>query len=276
MVSRYSVIQYVPNPISGERINIGVLAFDDDTVLVRFLSTWTRVYCFGTRSDVSILREFARSMRESVKSGLLFPGDKKNAEPNHLRLLTVAKGWINSIQFTEPRGSLDSVESLVESMAQTYLEECEHRTRLRDRQAAAQVTVSSIRNLLKQKFGDDRAKELLRTDYELEGVYKPHKFDAAVANGKPFFAAHGISFEVKTTETVMDSLAWMIVDVKKQLPDVPLAVIALPPKNDTADLRRWMNLYKETTHTYKALGAQVLEERQVDPWISQQLEAIEV
>jgi Protein of unknown function (DUF3037) len=28
MASRYSIIQYVPNPIADERINIGVLAFE--------------------------------------------------------------------------------------------------------------------------------------------------------------------------------------------------------------------------------------------------------
>ncbi|MGL4618228.1 MAG: DUF3037 domain-containing protein [Chroococcidiopsis sp.] len=29
MASRYSIVQYVPNPITDERINIGVVAFDD-------------------------------------------------------------------------------------------------------------------------------------------------------------------------------------------------------------------------------------------------------
>ena len=275
MVSRYSVIQYVPNPISGERINIGVLAFDDDTVLVRFLSTWARVNCFGTRNDVSALKDFAGSMKVSAKSGLLFPGDRKDETPGHQRLLKVAKGWINSIQFTEPKGSLEPVESLIEDIAQIYLKGREQRDKPRDRQAAAKVTVSSIRGLLEQRFGNDRAKDLLKTDYQLEGIHKHHKFDAAVANGSPFFAAHGISFEVKTTEPMMDSLAWMIVDVKKQSPDVPLAVVTLPPKGDTDDRQRLMNLYEKTTHTYEDLGATVLKEQQISVWVAQQLEAIE-
>lgn len=36
MVSRYSVIQYVPDPIADERMNVGVVVFNDDTVLCTF------------------------------------------------------------------------------------------------------------------------------------------------------------------------------------------------------------------------------------------------
>jgi hypothetical protein len=56
MTSRYSVIQCISNPIADERINIGVFAFDDETVRVHFLSRWDRVRCFGISEDISFLR----------------------------------------------------------------------------------------------------------------------------------------------------------------------------------------------------------------------------
>jgi len=37
MASYYSIIQYVPNPIANERINIGVLIFDEKEIKVNFL-----------------------------------------------------------------------------------------------------------------------------------------------------------------------------------------------------------------------------------------------
>jgi len=55
MVSRYSIVQYVPNPIADQRINIGVLAFDDNRVCVRFLSNWERVKRFGMEDIHNIL-----------------------------------------------------------------------------------------------------------------------------------------------------------------------------------------------------------------------------
>lgn len=276
MVSRYSIIQYVPSPVTGERINIGVLAFDNDTTLVRFLSSWTRVSCFGRHSDILTLKEFARQIRESVEKGLLFPGDTAGQAPKHERLLAVANSWFNAVQFTEPKGSLETVERLLEDVAQIFLKDAEPRLKPHDRQFAARVATSHIRSLLKQRFGSEGARELLRTDYPLAGNHKPHKFDVTVANGKPFFAAHGLSFEVQTPEVVTDSIAWMISDVKGHSPSFPLAVVALPPKPDTSDHRRLTKLYEATAHTYENLGAKVLEEEQMDSWVSQQLEAIQL
>jgi hypothetical protein len=275
MVSRYSVIQYVPNPVADERINVGILAFDDERVQVHFLSSWDRVRCFGQREDVSILKDFAQQMQAAAGSGLLFPGDPSGPAPNHERLLAVAHGWMNGIQFTEPRGSLASVDHLLEEMVQTYLLETDHRPKPRDRQFAARLATTHVRNLLKQQFDKDAVKDLLRTNYELSGHHKNHKFDVTVANGKPFFAAHGISFEVQTSEALMDSLAWMILDVKESRPEFPLAVVALPPRPDVPDHKRLMKLYDSTTNTYQELGAKVLDETGVDPWVSQQIEQMD-
>jgi Protein of unknown function (DUF3037) len=121
MTSRYSVIQYVPNPIAGELINIGVLISDEQEVRVHFLQNWERVRCFGMSEDIDMLKNFAHEMQEVMKKGLLFPGDYPSDLPAHERLMKVACGWMNGIQVTEPRGSLASVDQLLEDMTQTYL-----------------------------------------------------------------------------------------------------------------------------------------------------------
>ncbi|WP_008309080.1 DUF3037 domain-containing protein [Leptolyngbya sp. PCC 6406] len=279
MVSRYSVIQYVPDPISDERINFGVVAFDEDRVLVRFLAGWERVRCFGHRQDLPLLKDFARQMEASAKLGQVFPGDQPNGLPRHERLLKVAQGSMNAIQFTEPKGSLEPTENLLEDMAQIYLKEMEQQPKARDRQAAARITINIVRDLLIRQVGPEKAKGLLKRKYELLGRHQAHTFDVAVANGKPCFAAHGISFEVQPPETVRDALAWMIADVKESSPDFPLAVMALPPKQAIPDYDRLVKLYEETTHTYTTLGARVLEvlqgeEQQLSSWVVGQLERI--
>jgi hypothetical protein len=54
MTSWYSVIQYVPDPIAGELINIGLLVSDEQEVQVHFLQNWERVRCFGMSEDIDI------------------------------------------------------------------------------------------------------------------------------------------------------------------------------------------------------------------------------
>lgn len=121
MASRYSVIQYVPNPIADERINIGVIVFDEKIIKVHFLRSWERVKAFG-KEDIRFLRDFARRMGEASKNGLLFPNDDPNNGQSRVdRLRKVSRGWINSIQFTEPRGSLENVDSLFKEAINTYL-----------------------------------------------------------------------------------------------------------------------------------------------------------
>jgi Protein of unknown function (DUF3037) len=263
MTSRYSVIQYIPNLIADERINIGVLVFDDETVRVHFLSRWDRVRCFGISEDISFLKDFAHRMKQSVENGLLFPGDKPDGLPKHERLIEVSKSWANSIQITEPCGSLENVDALLDDVVQNYLfEPLPKKVKLRDRQAAGQIATSHIKKLLKQRYGDERAKELLRTDYALMGGSKmEHKFDVTVANGSPFFAAHGISFEIQTPEQASQ-------------PNFPLAVVALPPKPESLERERLEAIYQQTINTYEKYGASVLQEDQVESWVSESLKKV--
>ncbi|WP_085940253.1 DUF3037 domain-containing protein [Anabaena sp. PCC 7108] len=125
MASRYSIIQYVPDPITDERINIGVIAFDKQNIRIRFLKnwlSWKRVQIFGME-DIKFLKDFAHRMEKNVKEGYLFSEDNLNEVPYQERILKIAQEWINSIQITEPRGSLDSVDNLLEDIANTYLRE---------------------------------------------------------------------------------------------------------------------------------------------------------
>lgn len=273
MASRYSIVQYVPNPITDERINIGVVAFDDNDVRVQFLNNWSRVQAFG-REDIHFLRDFAKRMNFAASEGLLFPGDEPDGTPKHERLKKIARGWINSIQFTEPRGSLENVESLLEDIAQTYLVNLVSEKTKRNRQDAARITHSLIRKTLLSYNDRPALKEMLKNDFPVRGSHKKHKFDAVVANGQPYFAAHGISFEVQIPESLQDSLSWMIADVKESNPKLPIGIVALPPKQEWQDYEKLNKLYKTTISTYRSLGAEVLQENEVQPWASQTIDKL--
>lgn len=126
MISRYSIIKYVPNPINNECINIGVIAFNEDEVQVRFLSDWSHVQMFkGKDKSITFLKDFAGRMEIAVSKGLMFPGDEEDGRPRHERLDKIVKGWMNSIQFTNIRPSLASVSKLLDDCVEDFLVEPE-------------------------------------------------------------------------------------------------------------------------------------------------------
>jgi Protein of unknown function (DUF3037) len=274
MASRYSVIQYVPNPIADERINIGVLAFDEKGVRVHFLQNWERVRCFGRSEDIDLLKNFAHEMQEVTEEGLLFPGDRPSDIPAHERLLKVAHDWTNGIQFTEPRGSLVSLEQLLDDLVKNFLLDPEKKQKLRDRAMAARITVSMVKEVLGKRLGEEQAKRYIKKDISLKGTHKQHKFDVAVANGRPYLAAHGLSFEVHAPESVQGAVAWMIGEVKEVAPKLPLAIVALPPVQGSFEYKKLLANYENMTSTYQDMGAQVINENQVEQWLSEQIEAL--
>ncbi len=273
MASKYSIVQYVPNPIADERINIGVVAFDDNDVRVQFLNNWSRVQAFGGE-DIHFLRDFAKQMNSAASESLLFPGDEPNGTPKHERLKKIARGWINSIQFTEPRGSLEDVESLLEDIAQTYLVNVVPVKTKRNRQDAARITTSIIRTTLTSYDDKPALKKMLKNDFPVKGSHKEHTFDAVVANGQPYLVAHGISFEVHPPETLQDSISWMILDVKESDPKLPIGIVALSPKQEWPDYEKLNKVYKTTISTYRSLGAEVLQENEVQRWASYTLDKL--
>jgi hypothetical protein len=271
MASRYSIIQYVPNPIADERINIGVLVFDEEIVKVHFLHSWERTNSFA-KEDTRFLRDFSKRMGEASENGLLFPNDDPSSGQSRVeRLRRVSREWTNSIQFTEPRGSLENIDSVFENTINTYLvDEIPTQRNMRDRQAAKRIVASSVKHVLKERLGN-RAAEFFKKDAAaiVKGVRGTHNFDVLVANGRPYLAAHGVSFEIRTHKETLDALSWWIEDVKRLDNDFPLAVVALPPKAEFDGYTQLFEAYENTKETYTNLGATVLKEEEVPAWTNQ-------
>ncbi len=271
MVAHYSVIQHIPDPIADERLNIGIVVFNEEQVEVEFLNRWDRVRCFG--GNETNLRDFAEKMHDAAKRGLLFPGDQGGPHSRQARILKISEDWINGIQFTEPRGSIEDVDPLMEKLVKIFLREpeAERKSKFRDRQEAARITRNLVRRVVQERCGRSLAKELVQSKYSLAGSVDQHTFDVAVANGKPLFAAHGLSFEIQPPETVRGNLVYMISDVKETPLPIPIAVITLPPQAGSTR-RELYKSYEKMSEIYRKHGADVLLEEQVRDWVSENLE----
>lgn len=274
MASRYSIIQYVPDPIADERINVGVLVFDDNLAKVQFLQNWQRVRDFGG-SDIGFLRDFEKEMNKALAGGLLFPGDCPNDQPRVERVQKIAQSWMNSIQFTEPHGSLKSIDQLFQDTVKKYLiEPIQPQIKVRDRQEAVSLTKKTFTEVITRKLGKEEVSHLLHPKHKIQGHHLAHTVDISVVNGRPHFAVQAISFEVRTTEQLINSIGFLITDIKEALPDFPLAVMALPPKDDQPDYRSKLKEYQKTGEIYQDLGAIILEENTLSDWVEAKLKLV--
>src|SRR5205085_8631669 len=105
MPSKYTVLQFLPNPASGERVNVGVIAYGPSGGYVRFLSRWDRVRAFA-RTDVSFLKDLTKAViaRVDVLTQAVREGFVPEFQPAEIEGW-VAK-WSFCVEFTEPRASL--------------------------------------------------------------------------------------------------------------------------------------------------------------------------
>lgn len=234
MVSRYSVFQYVPDPIAGERANFGVAAYDESTVLVRFLQRWRRIRGFAGK-DISFLRDFARRVEESVDPSALITDAGPVVRLNDELIRRMSGRWIGSIQVTEPRASLLPVPQLLDQVSLKFLRQTDVRRRegLTRRTATAAV-IAGVRAALEDE-SPQIAPELLKPHGVLQGRLSSSRFDAVVENGYPVLAAHGLSFQggdAAQTEKDVNAVSFNLSDVRQRYSEMPLALVAIPPRFD--------------------------------------------
>lgn len=260
MSAYYTVVQYVPNPMTDERVNVGVIAFAGDDVRARFVRDWRRVRQFGGE-DISFLRDLAKRAHEWSAKEMQLPGLGESVRLDEDGVRAIAGRWINSIQFTEPRGSLLDAQDLLEDMAVRYLRHPREKRAFRDRRAAAALVRTRVEAAF-MRSTNDSWKTLLKKNCMLKGKLDEHKFDVAAENSHLVFAAHGLSFEGPVTreqEREIAETAWAVDDIRARLPQVPLSVVALPPKTAS-------KTYDRARRVFAGLGAKVVAEDEVEDW----------
>lgn len=119
-ITFYCILQYVPCPIANERINIGVLVFNDKDIKFQALKSWKRVHDFG-RENLDFLYDFVERMHEWTRNGFLFPGDDKLHLSRVERMRELSNSWMNSIQFTQPHPSLANIDKLLIDIVEDFL-----------------------------------------------------------------------------------------------------------------------------------------------------------
>ncbi len=256
MAASYSIIQYVPDPVADERINVGVLVFDERRVRARFIKGWGRLQRFGSK-DVSFLKSFAEEITERCKATLFTEGQIDSE-----MIRRVAATWRDSIQLTEPRGSLLNLDALHRDAEKRFLAG-DKPGQLRP------ITKNSLRALALKEAemafslrGGSMARQLIRPSYEVAGRVEPHRFSLAIANGHPLVAAEVFSFigiDQRGQERDVRAGAWAFDDVRKQNSDLPLAALVL---RDT----RATPAYQNAERIFRGLDVAIVPKEEVPGW----------
>ena len=259
MASFYTVVQYVPDPVADERVNIGVIAFNDGAVVSRFLRNWSRVRQFGEH-DMAFLQSFAANISRAGTPSLPIPGlPGTPLTPESVRKLSGE--WIHSVQLTEPRASILDPKDLLDDMATRLLRDPpRHPHAFRDKRSI----IRKAKVGLEAAVGDESSIKIRVNNVSVRGGLADHRFDLGVANSKLLLVAKGLSFEgpaSRELEREVDATAWALSDIREAQDDKPnLAVVALPPKS------RSRQHYELAKGIFGELGADVVEESQVTEW----------
>jgi hypothetical protein len=104
MAVHYTVIQYVPDPIRGERLNVGVATYCDGHVRTKFLQNWQRVKDICGKSAPN--REQFESIFQDIQQ---------------TSLVEMLSTWHNSIQFSEPGTYLGSMDEALDVASRRFL-----------------------------------------------------------------------------------------------------------------------------------------------------------
>ncbi len=236
MPAHYSVIQYVPDPVTGERVNVGVVAYAEGEVRAKFLTNWQRVKSLWGKDCLE---------RERIEA--LFEGIDQD------RLLEMIDTWHSAIQLTRPCGSIRTLNDAIEEAARRFLVDSAPPTR--DYKVHEDVVVYARLTLLAaitQKLGVRNAKGHVRRDMQLPGRDGfNRRFDLGVKNGEPLHVIQAISFAgTKSTERSVEAAAFLANEIRDRL---PFTVVIAPPLEP--DVR-----FENSVKTLEIHGAKVVEE----------------
>ncbi len=229
----YSLIQVVPDIARGERMNVGVVAWDEGRRegAVRFAHQRQRLRAFGV-ADPTFLVRFEKWLVDAlaVKGPRLFsvsgqPGDGWSLD----QMRHAAAEWGGMIQFNDPHPARS------ESAAQLAQDVYERVVRLQsprlhsevDRQMIRRSVARSLRGVLNQRYGDN-APLAVYVKREVGGDVDSHVFDVVLVNHTTRSVMITPNLADRRTMQVrrdLDAAAWSIQDVHIKNPDISFAVV---------------------------------------------------
>ena len=135
MSAHYTIIQYLPDPIIDEKINIGIVVLGNNKSYFRFLQNWRRVACFAENKNIAFLHEFVQQIEKANSSQEASDILGERVRLDMATIEYMITNWCNAIQFTPWRWSaLEPVHVLEMNSARFLIDKPKkHTKRTRNR-----------------------------------------------------------------------------------------------------------------------------------------------
>jgi hypothetical protein len=178
----YFLVRYVPDPVKGEFVNIGVLlreAGRPESVLLRFTKDWSRVRCVDPEADTSTLESLEIELR----------GRLQEAEQPVMK--TIGDSFSQQVQMTSARGCLaESMPAHLEQLMQLYVNS-------RKRESTAQRSGRmAIHARMRSEFERAGVWDLMRKQISVAGYTRrgdPLRIDCGYRANGDIRMFHGVS-----------------------------------------------------------------------------------
>ena len=259
MTSFYSIIRFCPTPDSGEFLNAGVIAFEDDNILCKFVEDWDRLRRFSGMEDIRFLINFAKDFERGCRDRLI---SEDKIDQNKIKSLI--EHSYHLIQFSQLKASTLPAAQLLLHVAKKFLPEKKTPIRRpRNRAAAIKVAASSLAASFSYN-GGLAGKKLLKSKELIVGKSVPHQFDLAIVNGHPKVAINAFSFEGQINKRLnreVGAAAFDILDVKENPKNttVDFAIVMLQPSFSNREYDKAVKIFSDT-------GASIIIESQIESW----------
>lgn len=253
--AHFSVVQFVPDFVANERVNVAVLVFPESgQPLVQPVRSWNRVKRFAGR-DITRVQEFIHALCEGSGAGLSLEQAR-----------VAAKGWHHAVQFTDPQPSTLAPEELLKSIAPKFLRD-EAPVAVDQAPAKPPRTKShAVRfayQTLRRAMGNQ--KKVIKTKLPHSGKKGQHRFDLGGLNGRLYFLAQAVSFEQpdeEKTSKEVDAASWRFEDVRSADPMLTLAAFALVPQGSNVE----PPLLAQAKKNFKDINVQLVTEGDLPNW----------
>jgi hypothetical protein len=259
----YSVIQFVPDAVRDERVNIGIVvtARDHGYFGARIVSRKERgrLRRFGVASEFAFLDDLARELQASERSDDQLPvGDGWNLD----LIEHASREWANTVRFTAPRGALhDRPDQLLKELFDRYVADpAPPRARARDRRSVNRRVTTGLKRALDQARAGIEFDDHVKRNVIVGGRFDQHRFDFELRNTHPLQLLRSLSFEStdeRGLQTEIDAIAWAIDDLRGHNGNPPVSVITIGDHPLRASAER----------VYGGLGAELILEDRLPAWL---------
>lgn len=246
----YSAIRFVPDPVRGEFVNVGILAGSDESSEwdIRMLENLKRARSLDDEVLLPLVWHFIDDIgrkvnryTEAIQTNLFETDEERLSEEWLTRLSEEAR---NVVQLSAPAVIVaDDIDEAINILFDQLIVEPEAR---RFPFKKKNVALAATRRAYRE--AGLRVSEHFVEGVNVKGQHHKERFDFVVANGSAVQLAQTWSFQVPNQEDIAEQVkawAWTVSDIRKHggtaeaearqiavPPDVDIEVVYVPPTVD--------------------------------------------